>query len=122
MKKNPLFEKFKKCLSNVAPEVREEVRLNMDSDSADELLSYRIEEKAKDYAGYNRQPSPDIITEIIMSNIRDGFKAGAEWMLSKAVDWLSKHGDEGQYCDSIDGYEHIQLDLLIEDFQKAMDE
>lgn len=27
MKKNPLFEK---CLSNVAPEVREEVRLNMD--------------------------------------------------------------------------------------------
>lgn len=27
MKRNPLFEK---CLSNVAPEVREEVRLNMD--------------------------------------------------------------------------------------------
>lgn len=30
-------------------------------------------------------PTPDIVTEIRMANIRDDFKAGAEWMLAKAM-------------------------------------
>lgn len=40
MKKNLLFEK---CLSNVAPEVWEKVRLKMDKDFVNEVLSYRAE-------------------------------------------------------------------------------
>lgn len=42
MKKNSLFEE---CLSNVAPGVRVEVHLMLDSDFVDELLSYGAEEK-----------------------------------------------------------------------------
>lgn len=44
-----------------------------------------IEEKARNYAGYDVMPTPDIVTEVRMANIRDDFKAGAEWMLKKAM-------------------------------------
>lgn len=44
-----------------------------------------IEEKARNYAGYDVKPTPDIVTEIRMARIRDDFKAGAEWMLEKPV-------------------------------------
>lgn len=44
-----------------------------------------IEEKARNYAGYDVMPTPDIVTEVRMANIRDDFKAGAEWMLEKAM-------------------------------------
>lgn len=42
-----------------------------------------IEEKSRNYAGYDVKPTPDIVTEIRMARIRDDFKAGAEWMLEK---------------------------------------
>lgn len=47
-----------------------------------------IEEKARNYAGYDVMPTPDIVTEIRMANIRDDFKAGAEWMLEKACEYI----------------------------------
>ena len=47
-----------------------------------------IEEKSRNYAGYDVKPTPDIVTEIRMANIRDDFKAGAEWMLEKACEYI----------------------------------
>ena len=44
-----------------------------------------IEEKAKDYAGYNIS-FPDGVTAAEMDSRYGGFKAGAEWMLKKALD------------------------------------
>lgn len=51
-----------------------------------------IEEKAKDYAGYNRQPLQDIVTcSMDEWQKYEGFKAGAEWMLENAIYWLQEH-------------------------------
>ena len=53
-------------------------------------------------------PTPDIVTEIRMANIRDDFKAGAEWMQSelieKAVEWF-KHQKEEIGISWFDDYE-----------------
>lgn len=52
MKKNPLFEK---CLSNVAPEVWEKVRLKMDKDFVNEVLSYRAERLVDNHINKNQE-------------------------------------------------------------------
>lgn len=48
-----------------------------------------IEEKAKEYAGYNMPSSQDIVTTANMSGKYDGFKAGSEWVIEKASAWIS---------------------------------
>ena len=69
-----------------------------------------IEEKSKEYAGYDINPTPDIITEIRMVRIRDDFKAGAEWMLEKVMSLISEVSDKsGRSVDA-------------EEFRKAMEE
>lgn len=71
-----------------------------------------IEEKAKSYAGYDVMPTPDIVTEIRMANIRDDFKAGAEWMLEKAINWLNNKVM----------FDEFGRPIKIEQFRKAMEE
>lgn len=75
-----------------------------------------IEAKAKEYE--SNIGSQDYVP----TEIEEAFVNGAEWMLEKAVNWLDLHGYESQYCSSSDGDEYIELDLLIEDFKKAMEE
>lgn len=53
-----------------------------------------IEEKAKDFAGYNMPSAQDIVTMAKMSGKYDGFKAGAEWMLEKATQRFAKEVSE----------------------------
>lgn len=45
-----------------------------------------IEEKAKEFACYSS--FPDGSTKKEMDNRYDGFKAGAEWMIEKALNWV----------------------------------
>lgn len=69
-----------------------------------------IEEKAKDYAGYNIPSSQDIVTTAKMSGKYDGFKTGAEWMLEKVMNLISEVSDRsGRPVDA-------------EEFRKAMEE
>ena len=49
-----------------------------------------IEEKSRNYAGYDVKPTPDIVTEIRMANIRDDFKAGANGCLKKPFSVLPR--------------------------------
>lgn len=52
-----------------------------------------IEEKAQSYAGYNIPHSRDMVTIAKMNRRYDGFKAGARWMLDKAIKWLKENAD-----------------------------
>lgn len=75
-----------------------------------------IEEKAKSYAGYDVMPTPDIVTEVRMANIRDAFKAGAEWMLEKACEYKMN-----QY--PVHYQEWYELaEECVKQFKKAMEE
>ncbi len=71
-----------------------------------------IEERAKDYAGYNIHPLPDIYGEMRMVSAREDFKAGAEWMLEKALDWIGDNVVFDKFGRPVDG----------ENFRKAMEE
>lgn len=71
-----------------------------------------IEEKARNYAGYDVKPTPDIVTEIRMARIRDDFKAGAEWMLEKAMALIE---------DSV-VFDKFGRPVKSETFRKAMEE
>ena len=66
-----------------------------------------IEEKAKDYAGYNIS-FPDGVTAAEKDSKYDGFRAGAEWMQSelieKAIEWF-KHQKEEIGISWFDDYE-----------------
>lgn len=61
-----------------------------------------IDEKAKDFACYSS--FPDGSTKKEMDNRYDGFKAGAEWMLEKALKWF-KHQKEEIGISWFDEYE-----------------
>ena len=75
-----------------------------------------IEEKSRNYAGYDVKPTPDIVTEIRMANIRDDFKAGAEWMLEKACEYM-----RSQY--PVHYQEWYELaEERVKQFKKAMEE
>ena len=52
-----------------------------------------IEEKAKEFAGYNIS-FPGVPTIAEMDSRYDGFKAGAEWMLEKALKWFKHQKEE----------------------------
>lgn len=71
-----------------------------------------IEERAKDFAGYNTPLPQDIVTSSKMNGKYDGFKAGAEWMLEKAADWIRDNVAVDKFGKSIN----------IENFRKAMEE
>lgn len=71
-----------------------------------------IEEKAKDYAGYNILRSSDIITRMQMAKTRDNFKAGAEWMIEKAMTLIE---------DSV-VFDKFGRPVKSETFRKALEE
>lgn len=73
-----------------------------------------IEEKAKEFAGYNRLSLQDIVTCSMMDEWQkyEGFKAGAEWMLENAVRWLKANAKD--FSDN--------TDELIKQFEEAMEE
>lgn len=71
-----------------------------------------IEEKAKYFAGYNLPSTQDIVTTAKMSGKYDGFKAGANWMLEEAADWI---------IDNV-VFDKFGRSINIENFRKAMDE
>lgn len=70
-----------------------------------------IEEKAKEFAGYNNPSLQGIVTTTArMIGKYDGFKAGANWMLEKVMDLISGVSDRsGRPVDA-------------EEFRKAMEE
>lgn len=73
-----------------------------------------IEEKAKDFAGYDNPSLQGIVTTTArMIGKYDGFKAGAEWMIVRATSWLVKQGLKIN-----DGV----VTICVEDFIKAMEE
>jgi hypothetical protein len=74
----------------------------------------KIEEKAKEFAGYDNPSLQGIVTTTArMIGKYDGFKAGAEWMIVKATSWLVKQG-----LKTNDGV----VTICVEDFIKAMEE
>lgn len=74
----------------------------------------KIEEKAKEFAGYDNPSLQGIVTTTArMIGKYDGFKAGAEWMIVKATSWLLKQG-----LKTHDGV----VTIWVEDFIKAMEE
>ena len=81
-----------------------------------------IEEKSRNYAGYDVKPTPDIVTEIRMARIRDDFKAGAEWMLEKAIDWLQYHVNDYLFDDGTPERPRLKCSACMFDaFKKAME-
>lgn len=70
-----------------------------------------IEEKAKEFAGYNIS-FPGMPTIAEMDSRYDGFKAGAEWMLEEAADWI---------IDNV-VFDKFGRSINIENFRKAMEE
>lgn len=75
-----------------------------------------IEERAKDFAGYGIISSRDTITTVNMSGKYDGFKAGAEWMLEKACEYI-----KNQYPVHYQDWAEL-ADEGIKQFKKAMEE
>lgn len=72
-----------------------------------------IEEKAKDFAGYDNPSLQGIVTTTArMIGKYDGFKAGAEWMLEKAADWIG---------DSV-VFDKFGRPVDVENFRKSMEE
>lgn len=70
-----------------------------------------IEERAKEFAGYNIS-FPGVPTIAEMDSRYDGFKAGAEWMLEEAADWI---------IDNV-VFDKFGRSINIENFRKAMEE
>ena len=80
-----------------------------------------IEEKSRNYAGYDVKPTPDIVTEIRMARIRDDFKAGAKWMLEKAIYWLQEHVNDYLFDDGTPERPWLKCKSdMFDDFRKAM--
>ena len=82
-----------------------------------------IEEKAKEFAGYDNPSLQGIVTTTArMIGKYDGFKAGAEWMLEKAIKWLKENAQN--YYEDSSMHDNCWYDdeQMIEDFQKAMEE
>lgn len=77
----------------------------------------KIEEKAKEFAGYDNPSLQGIVTTTArMIGKYDGFKAGANWMLEKACEYI-----KNQY--PVHYQEWAELaDEYVEQFKKAMEE
>lgn len=73
-----------------------------------------IEEKAKEFAGYKNSGSKENVLTYASGTLSyDGFKAGAEWMIDKAIEWF-KNQEEETGIPWLDDYEVR--------FRKAMEE
>lgn len=70
-----------------------------------------IEEKAKEFAGYNN-PQGIVTTTARMIDKHDGFKAGANWMLEKVSNWIGDNVVFDKFGRPVD----------VENFRKAMKE
>ena len=53
-----------------------------------------IEEKAKEYSGYNKLNSQDLPTSFAVMGQYYGFEAGARWMINKALEWFKHQKEE----------------------------
>lgn len=75
-----------------------------------------IEEKAREYE--SNIGSQDYVP----TEIEEAFKAGAEWMIDKAVKWLKENAQN--YYEDASMHDNCWYDdeQMIEDFQKAMEE
>lgn len=89
-----------------------------------------IEEKAKDYAGYNSPYPQGSLTTLVFAAVMrgdrcEGFKAGAEWILKKAT---QRFGKEVEEFESLLRFVNkksaglIDKEKTIENFRKAMEE
>lgn len=109
------MEDFFKCMDELAQK---------EMDNAEKVLKAvntknSIEDKAKEYALKEIAPkckdiayySP-IIANGIMKQSEVAFKAGAEWMLEKAINWLN---------DKV-MFDEVGRPVKIEQFKKAMEE
>lgn len=76
-----------------------------------------IDEKAEAYAGMNEPHPQDLFTMAVINGLHDGFKAGAEWMLEKAVNFIRQHDSKMIVCHTEDNN-----DSFITQFKKAMEE
>lgn len=83
-----------------------------------------IEEKAKVYAGDNRQPLQDISTcSMDEWQKYEGFKAGAEWMLEKAIYWLQEHVNDYLFDDGASERPWLKCKSdMFDNFKKAMED
>lgn len=82
-----------------------------------------IKEKARDFAGYGIVSSRDTITTVNMSGKYDGFKAGAEWVLEKAIYWLQEHVNDYLFDDGTPERSWLKCKSdMFDDFKKAMEE
>lgn len=81
-----------------------------------------IKEGAEEYAGYCMAFLQDTVTDISESGEYSAFKAGAIWMLEKAVKWLKENAQN--YYEDASMHDNCWYDdeQMIEDFQKAMEE
>lgn len=82
-----------------------------------------IEEKAREYAGYNMSSSPDVVTRAEMDGRYDGFMAGAEWTLEKATSWLQEHVNDYLFDDGTPERSWLKCKSdMFDNFKKAMEE
>lgn len=83
-----------------------------------------IEEKAKEYAGYNGQPLQDIATcSMDEWQKYEGFKVGAEWMIEKAIYWLQNHVNDYLFDDGTSERPWLKCKSdMFDNFKKAMED
>lgn len=53
-----------------------------------------IEEKAKEFAGFKHGVKENELAYAVRTLSYDGFKAGAEWMIEKAITWFRNQKEE----------------------------
>ena len=75
-----------------------------------------IEERAKEYE--SNIGSQDYVS----TEIEEAFKAGAKWMLEKAVKWLNENAQNYYHDASMHDNCWYDDEQMIEDFQKAMED
>ena len=73
-----------------------------------------IEEKARDFSHFkDTGEKEEAISYAVRKLSYEGFKTGAEWMLTKATAWIANQGSKDN-----DGV----VMICVEDFVKAMEE
>lgn len=72
-----------------------------------------IEEEARQFAGFKHGVKENEFIYAVRDLSYDGFKTGAEWILTKVTAWIVKQGSKAN--DDV-------VMICIEDFVKAMEE
>ncbi len=80
-----------------------------------------IEEKAKQVSGAPKLGAPEMFTPRYRQGEFKGFKDGAQWMLDKAIKWLSDNAQN--YYEDASQHDNCYYDDegLISAFKKAME-